>query len=87
MRHILQIWLKTVHIVYMLPNRNNHISSFCAANVHGIQVFLFLDEAGGGDLWLEQAFVSIYFVTSRGICVCENADFFTSQLYSILFPR
>ena len=50
---------QTVHIVYMLPNWNDHISSFCTANVHGIQVFLFLDEAGGGDLGLVQAFISI----------------------------
>ena len=79
---------QTVHIVYMLPNRNDHISSFCAANVHGIQVFLFLDEAGGGDLWLEQAFVSILTIfCHKHKHMCENADFFTSQLYSILFAR
>ena len=57
-RYLIHIF-KTVLIEVSPPNRNNHISSLCAANVHGIQVFLFLDEAGGGDLGLVQAFISI----------------------------
>ena len=56
----------------MVPNWNDHISPFCTANVYRIQVFLFLDEAGG-DLWLKQAFISmltIFCHKHKHTCTC-----------------
>ena len=42
-----------------LPDRHDHIPSLCAANVYGIQVFLFLDEAD--DRYFKEIYIFFLF--------------------------